>query len=136
MLTRGEAAATYERISNILHNEAGFIFHTTDGEDISSNDLNYKKFTEILPTIEYLDTTSDNYDKLYINPFMRVLLAVSSDKQDNEMVSFDRISFEMMEFVYEQFRQAVNHGYRLALDDARKNISNLFKMERNLDDID
>lgn len=136
MLTRGEAASTYDRIIKILTHSDGFYFHTTDGEDLSISGLSYDSFIDKINKIEFIDTENTNYNKLYINPFLKVLLIVSGKKNENGNVDFSSVSFELIEFIYEQFRLSVNHGYRIALDDMRRNVTNLFKTDRNLDDID
>ena len=134
MLTRGEAASRYESLIEILMNHA-YYFHTTEGETLSRGEFDYKTLMENLPKIEYLDTDdSDSYSKLYVNPVMRFLIVLSVANLEGP-VEFHKISFELVEFIYEQLRISVAHGYRLALDDVRKNISNLFKEDRSINDI-
>lgn len=135
MLSRGDAASTYEKIVNTLKSD-DYHFHTSDGADIDKTSMTYEEFMERLPSFEYLDTNNETYNKFYINPLIRILLIISAEKdEETGMVRFDKITFELVEFVYEQLRLSVDHGYRLAIDDARRQISNLFRTDRNLDDI-
>lgn len=124
MLTRGEAASAYNNIIDVLVNK-DYFFHTVDGEDLHKGKFSYSTFIEKISKFEYIDTDEESYSKIYVNPLMRVLLILGSTGTDT--VEFGKISFELLEFVYEQLHSAVGHGYRLALEDARKGISDLLK---------
>lgn len=126
MLTRGEAASAYNNVVDLLLNK-DYFFHTTDGEDFHKGTFSFDTFLEKLPKFEYLDTMEESYSKIYINPLMRMLLLIGAS--GTEKVEFSKISFELLEFVYDQLHASVSHGYRLALEDARKGISDLFKNE-------
>lgn len=130
MLTRGEAASVYENIIDLLTNK-DYFFHTTDGEDLHKGSFSFDTFLEKLPKLEYLDTMEESYDKIYINPLMRMILLIGATGTD--IVEFTKISFELLEFVYEQLHASVSHGYRLALEDARKSIGDLFRNDSILD---
>lgn len=131
MLTRGEAASVYNNIIDILLNK-DYYFHTIDGEDLHKGTFSFNTFLEKLPNFEYIDTEDQTYTKLYINPLVRMLLLIGASGTD--VVDFNKISFELIEFVYDQLHESVSHGYRIALEDARKEISNLFKTDRTFDD--
>ena len=134
MLTRGEAASRYENLIDILVNQ-DYYFHTTDGETLSKGEFDYPTLMKNLPKIEYIDTNDDSsYSKIYINPVMRFMIILSVGNLEGP-VQFHKISFDLIEFIYDQMRISVAHGYRLALDDVRKNISNLFKEDRSINDI-
>lgn len=124
MLTRGEAASTYSNIIEVLLNK-DYYFHTSDGEDLHKGTFSFDTFIKKISSFEYIDTTEASYSKVYINPLMRILLVLGAT--GTEVVSFDKISFDLLEFVYEQLHSAVTHGYRLALEDARKGIRDLLK---------
>lgn len=130
MLTRGEAASTYNNIIEVLLNK-DYYFHTSDGEDLHKGTFSFDTFIKKISSFEYMDTPEASYSKVYINPLMRVLLVLGAT--GTEAVSFDKISFELLEFVYEQLHASVNHGYRIALEDARKGIGDLFKADGILD---
>ena len=134
MLTRGEAASRYENLIDILVNQ-DYYFHTTDGEILSKGEFDYSTLMKNLPKIEYIDTNDDSsYSKIYINPVMRFMIILSVGNLEGP-VQFHKISFDLIEFIYDQMRISVAHGYRLALDDVRRNISDLFKEDRSINDI-
>lgn len=130
MLTRGEAASAYNNIIEVLTSK-DYYFHTVDGEDIHKGSFTFDTLIEKISKFEYIDTTEESYSKIYINPLIRILLILGATGTDS--VSFDKISFELLELVYEQLHASVNHGYRLALEDARKGIGDLFKSDSILD---
>lgn len=133
MLSRGNAASTYEKIVSIIKGD-DYHFHTKDGENIDKDSLSYEDFVKKLSSFEYLDTNNETYNKFYINPLLRILLIIGADKDPGTgKLVFDNISFELIDFVYNQMKQSVEHGYRLAIDDARRQIRNLSKSDRNLD---
>lgn len=130
MLTRGEAASAYNNIIEVLTSK-DYYFHTVDGEDIHKGSFSFDTLIEKISKFEYIDTTEESYSKIYINPLIRILLILGATGTDS--VSFDKISFELLELVYAQLHASVNHGYRLALEDARKGIGDLFKSDSILD---
>lgn len=134
MLARGEAANTYRSLIKTLMERTCY-FHTVDGKDLKKSEFDYDTFIKMIPQIEYLDTEDQSYTKFYINPLMKILLILSSKKVDSGTIEFHEVPFEILEIIYDQLSKSVSHGYRLALDDARKNMSNLFKEDRSLSDI-
>lgn len=136
MLTKGEAANNYNGIMQIL-TENNYYFRTTEGETLTKGEFDYQTLINKLSSIEYLDCNDcDSYSKYFINPAMRMLILVSVDRSDDgRSFEFRKLPFEVLEIIYDQLRQSVMHGYRLALDDVRKNISNLFKEDRSIADI-
>lgn len=136
MLTKGETANNYNNIMKIL-TENDYYFRTTNGETLSKGEFDYQTLINKLSSIEYLDCNNcDSYSKYFINPAMRMLILISVDiMDDGKSFVFRKLPFEVLEIIYDQLRQSVMHGYRLALDDVRKNVSNLFKEDRSIADI-
>ena len=136
MLTKGETANTYNSIMTML-TENDYYFRTTDGETLAKGEFDYQTLISKLSSVEYLDCNDcDSYSKYFINPAMRMLILVSVDiMDDGKSFTFRKLPFEVLEIIYDQLKQSVMHGYRLALDDVRKNVSNLFKEDRSIADI-
>ena len=121
---------TYERIANIV-STGNYFFHVTDS-NIDYSDISYDEFIHILPKIEYIDSTTDNYTKVYLSPFTRTILLLCARKayEDNKLMLI-KIPRQLIDTIYIIMHDGISREYSLTLDAVHKRISDLEKVEYN-----
>lgn len=133
MLTIGEAANNYELIMRIAL-KPKFYFHTTDNKNYKNSDVTTTKFFELINSVDFIDEKAERYNKIYINPFLKMCLLVSACSNADDPIKFQKLPYTVIQTIYDQLKASVTHGYRIGLDVVRSNIQQMRKTEQNLID--
>lgn len=132
MLTIGEAMNNYSLIIRLVTQpKFNFIIQET-GEVIPNVKVTVKQFFDKLDKIEAVDDGNLHYTRIYVNPFLKCcLIAGLVSTQDDDPVQFHELPVYMVETLYCLLKMSVSHGYRLGLDDVRRNIGTMVKTDDN-----
>lgn len=134
MITKGEAANNYDMIMDVV-TKPSYSFYTDDGTQYRNEMVSTKKFiNEILPVLNSVDELSKTYNKVFINPLLKICLLMSIKTESHQPVEFTRIDYGLVDIIYDQMIASVSHGYRLGLNAVRSHVQTMFKTDQNLTD--
>lgn len=110
-----EILEVYNKIMDLVDN-GNFHFHVKGSHTIYEN-LTYKTFINILPSIEYIDDNTNNYTRIYLNPYTRTMLLVSARRAYNgDNLMLIRVPTDLINTVYSLMESGIQLEFNRALE--------------------
>ena len=115
MDTYDEILEIYNKIMDLV-DSGNFHFHVKGSHTIYEN-LTYKTFINILPSIEYIDDNTNNYTRIYLNPYTRTMLLVSARRAYNgDNLMLIRVPTDLINTVYSLMESGIQLEFNRALE--------------------
>lgn len=122
--------AIYEKIMTLIEG-GNYFFHVTDS-NIEYTDISYDDFIRIVPKIEYIDSKTNNYTRIYLNPFTRTILLLCARKRyDNNGLMLIRITQKLIDSMYTMMRDGIATEYHETVEMIYRKVSELERVEYN-----
>lgn len=117
----------YDKLMSLIEKD-NYYFCIKDSSTKYDN-LSYDEFISIIPNIDYIDNSDQNYSRIYLNPSSRMLLLFCARKLYDGKLALIRIPISLINTVYSLIENCITKEYHDTLDLIRKNIYDLEKIE-------
>ena len=110
-----EILEIYGKIMDLV-DSGNFHFHVKGSHIVYAN-ITYKTFINILPNIEYIDDDTNNYTRIYLNPYTRTMLLVSARRAYNgDGLMLIRVPTDLINTVYSLMESGILLEFNRALE--------------------
>lgn len=124
----GDINAVYEKIMHLIEG-GNYFFHVIDS-NIEYSNITYDEFIRIIPEIEYIDSKSNNYTKIYLNPFTRTILLLCARKRYNDNgLMLIRITQPLINAIYTMMQDGISVEYHSTVEMMHRKLGELERIE-------